>query len=606
MLLLKDHAEVLLKVEELGAREKAREIAEETETITEIIPQRLLELELQGLMERVGPNEWELTDAGKTAARAVAEVVDILGLPPQEWTHDRWVGSDTVLALKHATLSFVPEHWGELLQERGLSEDGELTKAGELVLEAYFKATPKLYVTQDVAGRIARLPPGPGTLKTFIKYREMVGISDNILHALEAMRLLVLSPPTDGGRTYSLTALGREVKYAIEKAIPAMHLVLSPGIMEDVKAVSEGEEPEDMERLERLGYAWKGSLTRAGEHVLRAYEILGEDLLGVPPISVRPSELRLLEIIDNLHQPEENPNVAPTLKRIKRVLVEEYGETDPDPVTDLKELEAHGFVKKTVCDYGQEKGKPIWVLTEEGERLLHGLGTSVRAEGVKAITVSMGFESPSAEWLEEAHRAGLVSQAAITSKGLMTAKIARHVRRSPFLTGDEAKLIYRMPHGSIGKWELVEDVCDRYGFEEHQILESLSKLESRGVVEELLTGGLILTRAGQHLKKAIHRGQTMEILKLRHPITPVATRFLKTIRDMKREGVSSKRLSKFPKTLLNRADVTLNQAKKAVVLLRRTKMMSGWKITEAGEELLKAFEVLREAQEVRRHPKEAA
>ncbi|WP_456436111.1 DUF505 family protein [Methanopyrus sp.] len=59
MLLLKDHAEVLITVEELGAREEARKIAKEAEAITEIIPQRLLELELQGLMERVGPNEWE-------------------------------------------------------------------------------------------------------------------------------------------------------------------------------------------------------------------------------------------------------------------------------------------------------------------------------------------------------------------------------------------------------------------------------------------------------------------------------------------------------------------------------------------------------------------
>ncbi|WP_456477489.1 DUF505 domain-containing protein [Methanopyrus sp.] len=606
MLLLRDHAEVLITVEELGAREEAREIAKEAEAITEIIPQRLLELELQGLMERVGPNEWELTDAGKTAAKAVAETVDILEQPPQEWTHDRWVGSDTILALKHSALSFVPERWEELLDERGLSEDGELTKAGELVLEAYFKATPKLYVTQDVAGRIAKLPPGPGTLKTFIKYRETIDIPDNILHALEAMRMLVISPPSDGGRTYTLTALGREIKYAIEKAIPAMHLVLSPGIMEDVKAVSEGEEPEDMKRLERLGYAWKGSLTRAGEHVLRAYEMVGEDFPSVPPISVRPSELRLLEIIDRLYRPDENLNVAPTLKRIKRMLIEEYGEADPDPTTDLKELEAHGFVERTVCDYGKEKGKPIWVLTEEGERLLHNLGAPVRAESVKAVTVSMGFESPSPEWMEEAHRAGLVSQAAITTKGLMVAKIARRVERSPFLTGDEAKLIYRIPDGSIDRRELIEDVCDRYGLEEHQILESLSKLESRGIVEELLTGGVILTRAGQHLKTAIHRGQTMEILKLRHPITPVATRLLKAVYDLKREGVNTKKLYKFPKTLLKRADVTLDQAKKAVKLLRQTKMMSGWKITEAGEELLRAFELLQKATEVRQHPEEAA
>ncbi len=605
MLLLRDHADLLMTLKEMGSREEAREIAEESEAVTEIVPTRLLELELQGLMERVGPNEWELTEAGELAAEAVMKAVEILGKEPREWPFDRWVGSDTVLALKHAILSFVPEEWSELLEERGLAEDEEFTEAGELILAAYLEATPKPYVTQDVAGRVARLPPGPGTMKSLIKYRETLDIPENVIHALEAMRMLVISPPVNGGRTYTLTALGREVKFAIEKAVPVMHVVISPSIMRDVKAVAEGEEPEDMARLERLGYVWEGKLTRAGEHVLRAYEMVGEDHLGVPPISIRPHEFRLLKIVNDLYNPEENPNVAPTLKRIKQVLVEEYGEKDPDPSTELKELEAHGLLVKTVCDYGQEKGKPIWVLTEEGERVLHGLGTPVKAEAVKAVTVSLGFEAPSTEWLHEAHEAELVSQAAITSRGLIAAKASKNVERAPFLTGNEAKLVHRLHRvEAVEKEEFIEDVCERYGFENHQVEEWLSKLESRGVVDELLTGGIILTRAGQHLKNAIHRGQTMEILKLRHPITPVATRVLEAVRHLRRGGMSPKKLAKFPKQLLNRADVTVSQAKKAVELLRRTKMMSGWKVTEAGEELLRAWEVLREATEIRRGPEE--
>ncbi len=600
MLLLRDHADVLLTVQEAGKREEAREIAEEAETTTEIVPRRLLELELQGLAVRVGSNEWKLTKAGRLAAEAAERAAEILGCDPHEWTHERWVGSDTILALKHASLSAVPDGWDELLRERGLAEDGELTEAGELILEAYLRATPRLYVTQDVSGVIARLPPGPGTLKAFIKYRETLGIPDSVLHALEAMRLLVISPPIDGARTYTLTALGREVKYALEKAVPAMHVVLSPDIMEDIKAVDEGEEPEDMKRLERLGYVWEGSLTRAGEHVLRAYEMLGEDVPGVPPVSIRPEELRLLEIIDRLHRPGENPNVAPTLARIKRVLEEEYGERDPDPSTELKELEAHGLVEKTVCDYGREKGKPIWVLTEEGEQVLHQLGDPVRAVAVKAVTVSLGHEAPSPEWLEEAHRQGLVSKSAITTRGLLVAKVARRVKRAPFLTGDEAKIVYRIPPEAVAREDLIEDLENRYGLLEHEVLEHLDRLESRGIVDELLTGYVSLTRAGRHLRRAIHRGQTMEILKLRHPITPVSARFLEAVSKLRGRGFGAKKLSKFPKSLLKEADVTLDQAKKVVTLLRRTKMMSGWKITRAGEELLEALRVLRDAGSIRR------
>jgi hypothetical protein len=599
LLLLRDHADVLLTVQRAG-REEAREIAEEAETTTEIVPRRLLELELQGLMRRVGPNEWELTEAGRLAAEAAERAVETLDADPHEWPHERWVGSDTILALKHSSLSAVPEEWSELLEERGLAEGEELTEAGELILNAYLKATPRLYVTQDVSGVIARLPPGPGTAKALIKYRETLGIPDNVLHALEAMRLLVISPPIDGGRTYTLTALGREVKFALEKAVPAMHVVLSPEIMEDVKAVDEGKEPKDMERLERLGYAWEGSLTRAGEHVLRAYEMLGEDVPGVPPISLRPEELRLLEIIDRLHNPDENPNVAPTLARIKRVLVEEYGEHDPDPSTELKELEAHGFIEKTVCDYGQEKGKPIWVLTEEGERMLHQLGTPVRAVAVKAVTISLGHEAPAPEWLEEAHRQGLVSKSAITSKGLLASKAAKNVERAPFLTGDEAKIVYRIPPEAVAREDLIEDLENRYGLLEHEVLDHLDRLESRGIVDELLTGYVSLTRAGLHLRRAVSKGQTMEILKLRHPVTPVSARFLEAVATLKDRGYGAKKLSKFPKTLLKEADVTLDQAKKVVTVLRRTKMMSGWKITEAGEELLQALRILREATRIRR------
>ncbi|WP_297495627.1 DUF505 family protein, partial [Thermococcus sp.] len=182
MYLKRRHLEILREMK------KTESQAEIEAKLPEEFQIRAIELYILGFAELEG-GRIKLTDAG----RKLLEISDSLNL---EELPD--VIADTeilkMLELLEET-GKIPESWLEKLKERKLADENGLTKFGRALLQLYRETHPVVYLTPEIASFLRGMPK-LGTLDELVTFKNSRLYGDNIVNALQAMRLLLISPPT--------------------------------------------------------------------------------------------------------------------------------------------------------------------------------------------------------------------------------------------------------------------------------------------------------------------------------------------------------------------------------------------------------------------------
>jgi len=528
--------------------------------------QALMDLYSQGLLDHLGGGRFVVTDAG----RRVVEAWRTSGRPEAEpWLDSR------IYTMLHASViagGRVPEAWKRLLEERGFTdEEGDLSPEGYSVYEALSAAPRRPVVTKAVGAALVEVPEGPAERRFY---------QTRFLDTLEAGGLLVRSVPNGG--FLALTRPGRLLRRALMEAnlSASAPVFVNPAIVAALETLAAGGEV-DREMREMLGeigfVSSSGAVTRAGRLVLRAWRLLREPV-PTTPTSVSGDELAVMEVIRELWgKAESNPELAPTHK-----LVREWAEkrgVKPRFYSiglSIYHLESMGLLEE---EYSEELKRTVLRLTPLGEAVLDASGgRPCTATASRALTEADQGLGLSEDWVPGAREQGLLGTGGPTKYGRALQRASREAMRSLLVTQLEAMILKRLPE----RRSLTLDALRKsFPGEEEAVEYALGKLESRGLVETLPDGRLVLTRVGALVKTAVLAAPS-------GVATPVNPRIIKLL-----EAVAKLRTTEDVARLVKETRLGLDELKDALVLARQSKLIGRNSLTGEGEALLEAVRLLR-------------
>jgi len=263
MYLKRRHLEILREME------KTESQAEIEEKLPEEFQIRAIELYILGFAE-LEDGKIKLTEAGKKLLQ-ISRSINVEELPD--------VVADTeimkMLELLEET-GKVPKDWLEKLKERKLADENGLTEFGRALLELYRETHPVVYLTPEIVSFLRGMPK-IGTLDELVTYKNSKLYGDNIVNALQAMRLLLISPQTEMGKAFTTTPAAKLALRAVSM-IPvfARAIVLRK---EDFEALKAGRRNAE---LESMGLANEKGTTEFGMAVMATYEAMGKVEEKVP------------------------------------------------------------------------------------------------------------------------------------------------------------------------------------------------------------------------------------------------------------------------------------------------------------------------------------
>ncbi len=514
----------------------------------EMDDERLLrQLELMGLYEG------KPTKAGELVLEALEEIGEL--------RVERRFGSE-VAQMIYASLEagYVIDAWRGYLEERGFARGNELTEAARKVYHAYQIAIPRIEIYAQDVSYILSIPTGPAERGEFVRVREARNIPMGVIYALEAMKMLSISPPM-GKTVVSLTAIGRLIRSALREIFLSENKVIDEEILEASYRLLRGEpvHPERIYRLEKLGLYYKGKLTYAGRRLGRAYELLRYPRTHEhSPIAISSLEMRAIEAIEKLREKYyTNPEVYPNKERIQR-----YLNISPEETSRiLYTLEALDLIRS---EEHPKKKDLQYFLTEHGKKILEDAKTNgfrdIHAYAVKAIMYAFSKRAPVYEWYKEAKEKKLASSLTVTASGLVYLKLSKSIRRKPFLTREEAEIIKKIP--------------SRGTFINSYDLEALDKLEAKGFVDLLPNGFVKLTPVGRLAQIAL---LDVPIAELEFPINPLIIRILEASNEIGSLDIDYiKKATRLPE----------EEIKKALIIIRRSGYRGKSGLTDKGKALL--------------------
>ena len=646
MVIRKEHALALLRV-----REEEKNEAPTCQLFTKAEEPPYLELERMNLLRMVRPLEYSLTYWGRVLANIIDEMVQ-KGLidHPSKWDDDfRWLGSEVIMMIETAIENDdIP---GELtekeLEKRGFLEERKVEKKGTFkavnryakdVYEIFQKSHPRLIIDRELCEYIKKMPSGPAE-------SSLLPAGDRFPILLGAMRLLAFSVPTSD--VYSLTALGQEIKKACETIAPSYETVISEDIMDSLeRAVFEGFEhvsDEEKEVLFALALVdGEGNPLPAGEHLINAYRIWKERTFKpVKSINVEILDAEILRGIEEVwKRHESDPSVMPTVDEIVHYLfykplkeykhlVQHYGrrlyqdlgyqkkEEIMKKFSEVKTVEElfKSFYEKgnqwyeKMSDLVQESlytlesfnliraeekdGKKVHYLTDYGKKVLEDMKTrgfrEIPATAVKSITITnKEFAAPNVNWYQKGVETQLIGGGEPTVAGKMYASMAYEIERLPHVTRFELQVLHKLPE----KGFFVKDVYEQFDETWQEEIEyALNKLEARGYIDILQNEAIILTEAGKLIKKAL--SGTPE--GFANPITPLAVRVLKALREVGTLYEKEKKVRILPKNFekaVKLSGLDPESFEKELLVLRASNLIGKNSINEAGLLILEAFEKL--------------
>ena len=566
MYLKKRHIEILREMK------KTESQAEIEEKLPEEFQIRAMELYILGFVELEG-NRIKLTEAG----RKLLEITDSIEL---EELPDVIADSEIIKMLELLDeTGKVPEGWLNALKERKLADENGLTDFGKALLEVYRETHPLVYLTPEIVSFLRGMPK-LGTLDELVTFKNSKLYGDNIVNALQAMRLLKISPPTEKGRAFATTPAAKLALKAVSM-IPvfARAIVLRK---EDFEALKGGKRNAE---LESMGLADEKGTTELGKAIMETYEAMGREEAKVLPIYVLDDELTVLKAIAEIEEKyKTNPDILPMEKEIdKRVDVGDLGAI-------LHLLESKELVERKLV-----KNKDTYWLTAWGKEAI-SFGT-VSPDAMKAVTYAESGDVPIAEWVVKAQEEGLV-KAGVTDKGRFYLRLSRSIRRKPFLTKYDAAILAKLPRKKyIGREELVELVKDYVGGDEKEITRGIGEAEAKGFVVELQNGMVKLTELGDRLKTAIENAKVQEIVKVKFSVTPTLYNVLKVIYDnletfnriWKEKGEVKGYKMEEVDVIRKHLSLGDDEIKKALTMLRQLGFLGSKSLTEAGKILVETY-----------------
>jgi hypothetical protein len=569
MFLKKRHLEILKKMKETDIQDNIREVLPE-EFIT-----RALELSILGFVE-LGGNTIKFTDAGKKLMNVIDEI-DVENIP------DVFVDSEIIkiMELLHKT-GTIPKEWMKILNDRYLADENGLTDIGKEILKIYNETHPIVYITPEILSFIKDMPK-IGIYDELISYKNNKKHGDNITNALQAMRLLMISPKTEMGKAFSTTnALNQVLKIA--SLVPNLSgaLILRK---EDFDALKRGDVADN---LVESGFYKDGNITELGQSMMNTYNEMGKIVKKTLPIYISNDEIEVLSAIEKIKEIyETNPDILPTYKEIsKRVKVGDLGEV-------LHILESKELIKREMI-----KNKDTFWMTEYGEKLKN-FG-SVSTDGMKAITYPKSGDVPIAEWIVAGKEEGTVNRG-ITEKGKFLIRLSKSIKRKPYLTKYDVSMLIKIPRKKyIHRDELVELIQKHVGGENEEIIRALGECESKGFIKELQNKVIILTELGENIKTAVELAKIQELLSTKFAITPTTFNILDTIYKNKKEfdkvwkEKSGNKLHKENEIILltKYLSITPDEIKKCLIILKNVGLIGKKGLTDAGVKLVETYNQL--------------
>lgn len=595
MIIFKDHAKIIRLLDQYTFAKDVLEAFPRERRHT--FSRRLIELSIMGLVE-IKNGQVFLTKAGKLISDAIIwleshfEPLDKLELPKDIFVNSQII---TMLEVIEKT-NYIPSEWESFLKERYLISDRKVNHAGELILEAYRKAVPIIYLTSDIAEFLSGLPPGPANYKVLVEYREAFGYGENAIYALEALRLIKISPPWGGKVVYNLTRSGKIIKdllYEIPLYKPLMlvngtiRVLLSKGIKELL--------PKEKESLEQYGFFDAGSqkLTNLGAGISKAYDLLREPYAEIFPLYISLDEIKVLTIIEKaLEINKTNPEIYPTIDYLKG----KSGVSDVGFIIHL--LESKNFIERTLW-----KNKEAFLLTEYGETVLKVFGDikrTIPSDAVKALTFATKGDVPRPDWVELAEEHKLIGKGSLTYRGEVMLNLCKRIRRKLITTIYDTAILLKTPsRKSITRSQLVRDVIslvsERIKTEERIVDIAVSEAESKGLIIVYQNDAVMLTEIGERLKTIIQMAKTDVIKSMKVSITPLLVNVLRVIKENEDEFAKAWRekeelTSKIIETIRKELRIPDELIKEQVTILRGMgfigRRRGGRILTEPGEMLV--------------------
>ncbi|ADC68941.1 protein of unknown function DUF505 [Methanocaldococcus sp. FS406-22] len=566
MFLKKRHLEILKKMKETEMQnEIEKALPEEFKT-------RALELFILGFAE-LKENKIIFTEAGKR----LMEIVDKIDL---EKIPDVFVDSEIIkiMELLEETGN-VPEEWMTILKERFLADENGLTDIGKEILKIYRETHPVVYLTPEILAFIKDMPK-IGVYDELITYKNTKKYGDNIINALQAMRLLLISPKTESGKAFATTkALNYVLKVASLVPNLSRALILRK---EDFEILEKGETTEEMTES---GFYAEGKVTELGQAMMDTYKEMGKVEEKTLPIYILDDEIKVLKAIEEIKEKyETNPEILPTYDEIKkRTNIDDLGAV-------LHTLESKELIKREVV-----KNKDTYWMTEFGEKVKE-FG-EVSTDGMKAITYPESGDVPIAEWVVKGKEEGTVKRG-MTEKGKYLIKLSKTIKRKPYLTKYDISTLIKTPRKKyIHRDELVKLIQSHVGGDEKEIIKALGEAESKGFIKELQNKMIKLTDLGEDVKTAIEMAKIQELLATKFAVTPTTFNILKTIYDHKeefdkvwKEKSEGKEHKENEIVLLAKyLSLTPEEIKKNLVILKNVGFIGKKGLTDAGVKLVEAY-----------------
>ena len=579
MVITKRHAEMLEKL-----HENSGEFS--TEDWSDFNRETLWHLELSGLVRPVGLELYDLTFSGNILAEMLKDMEDEGIIDVKSWDESfRWIGSEIISMIRYLkpVRSDIRGIYSEELEKRGFSKDGRLNRYAHTLDEIYESLHPRLIVNSEMAESLRSMPEGPGKSKALSVNRDM-------LLRLESMRLIAFSVPRSD--VYSLTGLGQQIKAALLKGLVVSdELVLDELVLDLVAKAYRGSGISEAERrdlMERGIMGFSGELLPSADHLYLAWKIYRKGpYTGTPSFQISKDEVKILKVVEKLWKMnEENPEIYPDHKHIEKELSSEWNMRDYSIKLALYNLEGFDLIRSEEYRSGGRRVL-VYNLTSYGREILEDQSKKERdvsSKSVKAITMTKKeFAAPNLEWYETAREEGLVSENAPTKSGKLYARLSVEVERKPLITSPEMRVLRKIPYIS---GVFIEDL----NLSDEEAL-ALEKLESKNLVEILPTETVVLTKAGQMMKKALSGVPDG----VGTPVTPIVIRLLQAIRKVGGTYVKENRIRIKPenwKAIENEVGVDPETFNDAMMIAKSAKYIGKDSITEAGKMLLEAVDEL--------------